>query len=512
MTRNPPRRRSSPSARSAVRAWATSRAARTGPTGSMTSESDRRSGANSSGPRKSGVTSTRGHSAIQYVACQVPSVRTASQLASTAIGHGVPGGRSARSGGGVPSAALRAGLGEDRAPSAPGPRTPSTMTSAPSRARREGVHLARQQRAPNPATRRQRRGPDRTGTCGTHRHRQHHLVPAGHRRRLVDQGAVARAARASRLRARPARPRTRARLRRRRADRSRPTGRGARHEPSRARDASTRAQAATRASWSSGPSRAKLWPRSASTAVNVTARSVDHHPHGHRRQRRSTATPRSPARRRRSATPERTALRLAPPGLEARRHRFNIDGDRTPAVAPGATGADDRPPLPTPSGPPAGATAHRFGRPTGQNARATAGATLTTAATTPAAEGRARSDEHGHHQARRQPWRSGRHASRRSPPALERREPVADTVASALRSRSPVAPVRCGAGRDQTHRRAHRGRGRPQRACPDCRGSGRSPSPESGSELGDGLGDSAGERPRSAGSSPESGRRSSQRR
>ncbi len=50
---------------SAVRAWATWRAARLGLTGSMTITTERRRGENSTGPRKSGVTSTRGHSAIQ---------------------------------------------------------------------------------------------------------------------------------------------------------------------------------------------------------------------------------------------------------------------------------------------------------------------------------------------------------------------------------------------------------------------------------------------------------------
>ena len=50
---------------SAVRAWATWRAARIGLTGSITNEMDRRSGENSNGPKKSGVTSVRGHSAIQ---------------------------------------------------------------------------------------------------------------------------------------------------------------------------------------------------------------------------------------------------------------------------------------------------------------------------------------------------------------------------------------------------------------------------------------------------------------
>ena len=44
-------------------------------------------------------------------------------------------------------------------------------------------------------------------------------------------------------------------------------------EPSRANDASTRAHAETRASCSAGPDRAKLWPRTASTAVTVRARS-----------------------------------------------------------------------------------------------------------------------------------------------------------------------------------------------------------------------------------------------
>ena len=43
-------------------------------------------------------------------------------------------------------------------------------------------------------------------------------------------------------------------------------------------DDSTRAHAAIRESWSPGPSRAKLWPRTAEDGGGGTGRAVDHHP------------------------------------------------------------------------------------------------------------------------------------------------------------------------------------------------------------------------------------------
>ena len=91
VARNPPRRRSSASARSAVRACSAWRIARIGLNGSMTTETVRRIGPRRSGPRKSGPTSIRGHSAIQYVVCHVPSVRSRPHSASVVIGHGHDG-------------------------------------------------------------------------------------------------------------------------------------------------------------------------------------------------------------------------------------------------------------------------------------------------------------------------------------------------------------------------------------------------------------------------------------
>ena len=68
--------RSASSASSAVRAAWTSRAALRGLTGSMTTETVRLTVVcSSSGVRKSASTSIRGHSEIQYVACQASSVR-----------------------------------------------------------------------------------------------------------------------------------------------------------------------------------------------------------------------------------------------------------------------------------------------------------------------------------------------------------------------------------------------------------------------------------------------------
>src|SRR6185437_15941438 len=88
VARKPPRRRSSASATSAVRACSACRMAREGLSGSITTETVRRTDPKRSGPRKSGPTSTRGHSAIQYVACQVPSVRNRRHSVCSAIGHG----------------------------------------------------------------------------------------------------------------------------------------------------------------------------------------------------------------------------------------------------------------------------------------------------------------------------------------------------------------------------------------------------------------------------------------
>ena len=94
-------------------------------------------------------------------------------------------------------------------------------------------------------------------------------MTSGDRRRLVDQRPVRPAGRRCRRRARRVGPVLAA-----------PTlpssGRQdsihwirCTSDPSRAMADSTRAQAAIRASWSPGPSRAKLWPRTASTAVAV---------------------------------------------------------------------------------------------------------------------------------------------------------------------------------------------------------------------------------------------------
>ena len=63
--RNPLRRRSSPSAMSAVRAWATCRAARLGLTGSIASTIAGAAARTEAGRGSRASTSTRGHSAIQ---------------------------------------------------------------------------------------------------------------------------------------------------------------------------------------------------------------------------------------------------------------------------------------------------------------------------------------------------------------------------------------------------------------------------------------------------------------
>lgn len=55
----------------------------------MVTDTDWRTSPDSNnGPRKSAPTSVRGHSATQYVACHVPSIRTTSQSTSPATGHG----------------------------------------------------------------------------------------------------------------------------------------------------------------------------------------------------------------------------------------------------------------------------------------------------------------------------------------------------------------------------------------------------------------------------------------
>ena len=74
---------------SAVRARSTLRDASIGPRGSMTTDMVRRtSDDNRRGPRKSGPASVRGHSATQYVACQVPSTRRRLHSPTTPRGHG----------------------------------------------------------------------------------------------------------------------------------------------------------------------------------------------------------------------------------------------------------------------------------------------------------------------------------------------------------------------------------------------------------------------------------------
>src|SRR6185312_1180703 len=84
----PPRRRSSESARSAVRDASTFRTAVSEPSGSITTANVERAEPSRRGARKSLRTSIRGHSDTQKVACTMPSTRTLDQLSSIAIGHG----------------------------------------------------------------------------------------------------------------------------------------------------------------------------------------------------------------------------------------------------------------------------------------------------------------------------------------------------------------------------------------------------------------------------------------
>ena len=145
---------------------------------------------------------------------------------------------------------------------APGPRTPST-----SRRHRRGPGGApatsRASTAPAPAVPPPAARIDRGRAGGVDGQRHQHPVPPGDRRRLVDQRPVGASGRRVGPEHGVARRSTRA-----------PTlPSSGRHdsthwirctsEPSRARAASTRAQAAIRESWSRRPSRAKLWPRDA---------------------------------------------------------------------------------------------------------------------------------------------------------------------------------------------------------------------------------------------------------
>ena len=84
----PLRRRSSASAKSAVREASTLRTAFSGPRGSITTDKAARAEPSSNGARKSLRTSVLGHSATQYVTCSKPSMRTWAHSSSMAMGHG----------------------------------------------------------------------------------------------------------------------------------------------------------------------------------------------------------------------------------------------------------------------------------------------------------------------------------------------------------------------------------------------------------------------------------------
>ncbi len=163
-------------------------------------------------------------------------------------------------------------------------------------------------------------------------------------------------------------------------------------DPSRTGDASTRAHAATRASCSSGPRRAKLCPRTDSTAVTVRARSST-----------TTPNPRAWARPRWSPSAEetiRSPSNTDNPGARGRPggRSWTADG------AVPSPGTSTTIPRPGPGSgwnrcPRAPAHAHRAStgshcspvRPaTGQNATATELPTRTTATTTPGTDGRLR--------------------------------------------------------------------------------------------------------------------------
>ena len=89
VARNPPRRRSSASAMSAVRACS-DLPRRLDRSEGLHDHRHRRPGSptREQGPRKSGPTSVRGHSATQYVACHVASTRSRPHSAATPMGHG----------------------------------------------------------------------------------------------------------------------------------------------------------------------------------------------------------------------------------------------------------------------------------------------------------------------------------------------------------------------------------------------------------------------------------------
>ena len=113
-------------------------------------------------------------------------------------------------------------------------------------------------------------GPDRARrAAGVDGQGQQHPVPTGDRRRFVDQRPVRAAGRECRPRARRGWPSAAAPRCRRRGDRTRSTGSGAPQTPRGPSPPVPAPRPRSRASWSAGPSRAKLWPLTASTAVAV---------------------------------------------------------------------------------------------------------------------------------------------------------------------------------------------------------------------------------------------------
>ncbi len=223
------------------------------------------------------------------------SVWTASQCGSTAMGHGQDGGRSRCAGGGwsPPDRPPRGRSGRNRpAPvrlRRPGRRIgladhPGQGSRAEHPVHRdvgavqravEGEHLAVQDRADTgqpPAGRPDRpRRPRRVDGEG-----QQHPVATGDRGRLVDQRPVGAAGRGVGTENGMVGPVVPHRACRRRGGRTRSTGSGARRTP---RGPGPTARGPRRRSGCPGrpgPSRAKLWPRTASTAVAVRDGAVDH--------------------------------------------------------------------------------------------------------------------------------------------------------------------------------------------------------------------------------------------
>ena len=170
VTRNPPRRRSSPSAMSAVRAWATWRAARPGLTGSMT--------------RDDGAAQRREEQRTEEVGGDVDPGPLGDPVGGVPGGvgaDGVPvrfdrhGPRPRRSPGRRRRSVAAGSRPPGRRPSvrgataarAAGPEHPSTVTSAPSSSALAGRPTSRSSTAP--CRRRRRRRPDGaapTGRCG----------------------------------------------------------------------------------------------------------------------------------------------------------------------------------------------------------------------------------------------------------------------------------------------------------------------------------------------------------